>query len=187
MAEPLFEKHDRAAHGRPALGYAMVAVAATLFGINGTVSKVVLGSGISSLRLTEARGAGAVLGLGLLAVAIAPDRLRTTRRELPLLALFGVGGVAFVQLFYFLAIHRLPIGIALLIQYLGPLLIALWARYVDHEPVRRRIWAALVLALTGLALMIELWAGVALDAGGIGAALASAVVFAFYVLLLNSG
>ena len=61
-------------------------------------------------------------------------------------------------------------------------MIALWARYVDHEPVRRRIWAALVLALTGLALMIELWAGVALDAGGIGAALASAVVFAFYVL-----
>jgi drug/metabolite transporter (DMT)-like permease len=182
MAEPIFEKHDRAVHGRPVLGYAMVAVAATLFGINGTVSKVVLGSGISSLRLTEARCAGAAVGLGLLAGAIAPSRLRTTRRELPLLALFGVAGVAFVQLFYFLAIHRLPIGIALLIQYLGPLLIALWARYVEHEPVRRRIWGALALALTGLALMIEIWTGIALDGAGIAAALASAVVFAFYVL-----
>ena len=182
MAEPIFEKHDRAMHGRPVVGYAMVAVAATLFGINGTVSKVVLGSGISSLRLTEVRCAGAVIGLGLLAVAVAPARVRTTRRELPLLVLFGVAGVAFVQLFYFLAIHRLPIGIALLIQYLGPLLIALWARYVDHEAVRRRIWIALVLALAGLAVMIESWTGVSLDAAGIGAALASAVVFAFYVL-----
>ncbi len=33
---------------RPALGYAMVAVAATLFAVNGTVSKVILGSGINS-------------------------------------------------------------------------------------------------------------------------------------------
>jgi hypothetical protein len=33
-------------HRQPALGYAMVALAAALFAINGTVSKVILGSGI---------------------------------------------------------------------------------------------------------------------------------------------
>jgi len=38
---------------RPAVGYAIVLVAATLFGINGTVAKVALSSGLSSLRLTE--------------------------------------------------------------------------------------------------------------------------------------
>ena len=69
------------------------------------------------------------------------------RRELPFLAVFGICGLAFVQWFYFLAIHRLAIGIALLIQYLAPLLVALWARYVFHEQVRRRIWLALALAL----------------------------------------
>ncbi len=52
-----------------------------------------------------------------------------------------------MQWFYFLAIHRLAIGVALLIEYLAPLLVALWARFVYHEPVRRRIWVALALAL----------------------------------------
>ena len=42
-----------------------------------------------------------------------PGGLRSTRRELPRLALFGVVGVAFVQLFYFLSIHRLPVGISM--------------------------------------------------------------------------
>ena len=69
--------------------------------------------------------------------------------------MFGVCGLAFVQWFYFLAIHRLAIGIALLVQYLAPLLVALWARYVFHEPVRRRIWLALALALCGLALIVD--------------------------------
>ncbi len=151
--------HER----RPLLGYTMVLVAATLFGVNGSVAKVALTSGLSSLRLTEARSAGACIGLMLIALAYSPRSLRVTRRELPRLAVFGVAGVALVQLFYFLAIHRLAIGIALLIQYLGPVLVAIWARTFGHEHVRRRIWASLALSLTGLALMVELWRGIALD------------------------
>jgi hypothetical protein len=53
----------------PAVGYAMVALAATLFAINGTVSKVILGSGIDSAQLTEVRCAGALVGLMLIAFA----------------------------------------------------------------------------------------------------------------------
>ena len=75
------------------------------------------------------------------------------------------------------------IGIALLIQYLGPLLVAIWARTFGHERVRARIWAALVLALAGLSLMVELWSGVSLDGLGVTFALISAVIFAAYLLL----
>jgi hypothetical protein len=89
---------------------------------NGTVAKVALSSGLSSLRLTEARCAGAFLGLMLVVAATNRRALRIPRRELLRLALFGAVGVALVQLFYFLAIHRLAIAIALLIQYLGPVL-----------------------------------------------------------------
>ena len=77
---------------RPALGYAMVAVAATLFAINGTVSKVILGSGIDSQQLTEVRCAGALLGLTLIAVATRPSSLRIRRQELFLLVALGVAG-----------------------------------------------------------------------------------------------
>lgn len=175
--------HER----RAALGYAMVLAAATLFGVNGAVSKVALSSGLSSLRLTEARCAGACAGLVLLAVLRRPGSLRLRHGEWPRLAVFGVLGVACVQLFYFLAINRLPIGIALLIEYLGPLLVAIWARAFAHEVVRRRIWAALGLSLTGLVLMVQLWSGGAVDGLGIAFALICAFVFAAYLLLAEHG
>jgi drug/metabolite transporter (DMT)-like permease len=168
---------------KPLVGYVMVLAAAALFGVNGSVAKVALSSGLTSLRLTEARCVGACLGLMLIAFARDRASLRIRRDELLRLAIFGVVGVALVQLFYFLAIHRLDIGIALLIQYLGPLLVAIYARTFGHERVRRRIWAALALSLTGLALMVELWKGVALDGLGVVFALISAVIFAAYLLL----
>jgi len=168
---------------RPVVGYTMVLVSATLFGINGPVAKVALASGLSSLRLTEARCAGAFVGLTVLALALDPASLRVRRDEVLRLAIFGVVGVAFVQLFYFLALHRLPVGIALLIQYIGPVLVAIWARTFGHERVRRRIWAALALSLTGLALMVQLWRGVTLNGLGVVFALIAAVVFAFYLLI----
>jgi drug/metabolite transporter (DMT)-like permease len=174
---------EPARHRRPRVGYAMAASAATLWAVNGTVSKVILASGISSLRLSQVRTTGALAGLVLILALTAPSRLRVRVRELPYLALFGIGGLAFVQWFYFLAIHRLAIGIALLIQYLAPLGIGLWARFVFHEPVRRRIWAALALALTGLALIVDVRHGTTLSTAGIFFALAAAVTYALYILL----
>jgi drug/metabolite transporter (DMT)-like permease len=168
---------------RPALGYVMVLAAGVLFGVNGAVSKVALSSGLSSLRLTEARCAGACVGLALAALATDRGSLRLARGEWRRLAVFGIVGVAWVQLFYFLAIDRLPIGIALVIQYLGPLLVALWARSLGHEHVRRRIWIALGLSLAGLTLMVQLWSGLTVDGLGVAFALVSAVVFAAYLLL----
>jgi drug/metabolite transporter (DMT)-like permease len=168
---------------QPAIGYAMALGAGTLFAVNGTVSKVILKSGLSSLRLTEVRCTGALVGLALIILLTRPSALRTTRRELGFLAVFGVFGVALVQLFYFLAIRRLEIGVSLLIQYLGPLLVALFAFFVLKEHVRGRLWVALALALGGLTLVVDLWHGVSLDGLGVIFSLCSAVTFAAYMLL----
>ncbi|MFL6030708.1 MAG: EamA family transporter [Gaiellaceae bacterium] len=172
---------------QPALGYAMVAAAATLFAVNGTVSKVILDAGIDSQQLTEVRCAGAFVGLTLIALALRPASLRVARRDLPLLIALGVGGLALVQWSYFYAIHRVAIGIALVIQFVGPLLVALWARFVYDEPVRRRIWVALALALAGLVLIVELWKADRPDAAGLAAAGVAALTYASYILLAERG
>ena len=172
---------------RPGVGYAMAAGAASLWAVNGTVAKVILASGVSSLRLSQVRMTGALLGFVIVLLLTAPDRLRVRRRELPFLAVWGIGGLAFVQWFYFLAIHRLAIGIALLIEYIAPLLVALWAHYVFHEPVRRRIWLALALALAGLALIVDVRHGGTISTAGIVFALCSAAAYTFYLLLAEHG
>jgi drug/metabolite transporter (DMT)-like permease len=169
---------------RPRLGYLMAAVAAVLWGINGGISKTILSTGLSSERLAQVRSLGAALALVAILALIAPRRLRLTRRELPFIVTFGIAGLAFVQWFYFLAIHRLAIGVALLIEYLAPLLVALWARFFYKETVRRRIWVALGLALTGLALIVNVFGGgTSLSTAGVLFALAGSFAYATYVLL----
>jgi drug/metabolite transporter (DMT)-like permease len=183
VAEPVILPVAEGREHRPLLGYVMVMTAAALWAINGAVSKVILTTGLSSLRLAEVRSTGAFVLLAFALAIARPETLRLSRREVPYFLAFGIGGLALVQWFYFLAIHRLPIGIALLIQYLAPVLVALWARYVLHQPVRRRIWAALVLALAGLTLVVEIWSGLSLDTAGVIASLGAAGSYSLYILL----
>ena len=183
MAEPILFARDEPRARRPLLGYAMVLAATCMWGVNGTVSKAILGAGLSSSRLTEVRSTGAAIALAVALALTQPWRLRIRRSELLFLGVFGLFGLALVQWLYFFAIHRLQIGIALLIQYLAPVLIALWARFVTKEPVRRRIWAALILALGGLSLVVDLWNGLSLDSLGVAASLGAAITFALYILL----
>lgn len=180
---PVLPKEPGHPNRRPGLGYLMVMVAATLFAANGVVSKVALSSELSSLQLTQIRATGAALGLLVFLLAFARGRLRVGRRELLFLAVFGVTGVAFVQWLYFVAIENLPVGIALLIQFIAPIFIALFAWLVYHEHIRRRIWLALVLCVAGLAVVVEAWSGLAFDAIGVTAALGGALALTIYVLM----
>ena len=180
---PFLPSEEGRLDDRAKLGYLMVAVAATLFAVNGTVSKVVLGSGLSSLELTQIRSTGAAVGFLAFLVLFARATLRVGRRELLFLVVFGITGIGFVQWLYFIAIDHLPVGIALLIQFLGPLLVALFARFVYHEQIRRRIWMALVLCIVGLSVVVEFWSGLAYSTIGITAALGAAVALAAYILM----
>ena len=178
--------HDSAAPGRAA-GAGLVALAAALFAINGTVSKLVLSSGLSSLRLVEFRCTGAAALLCLLALARDRAALRPTRGELGFLLAYGVLGVAMVQWLYFVAISRIPVSVALLIQFTAPVLIALWVRFVVRGPVAARTWPALGLVVAGLALVAQVWTGLAFDAVGLVAAVLAAAVLGAYYLLGEHG
>jgi drug/metabolite transporter (DMT)-like permease len=168
---------------RSRLGYLMVATAATLFAVNGSVMKVTLDSGLTPLELAQIRQTcAALLFLGLL-VAFAPERLRVGRRELALLIVFGLVCVALQQWLYLVAIEHAPIGVALLIVFTAPLFVALFARFVYREHIRRRVWLAVLLCIIGLALVVEIWMGLAFDTVGVTAAFGSALVLTAYLLI----
>jgi drug/metabolite transporter (DMT)-like permease len=174
---------------RPALGYALTLAAAGFFAVNGTVSTLALTeAGIPPTQLTALRCTGAAIGLlGVLAV-VAPGRLRVTWREVPFLAVFGVVGVALTQFLYYVAIGRMPVGIALVFEMTAPVFIALYVWLVRREKVRSRLWVALLLSLSGLVLVAEVWQdGGSLDPIGIGAALVAALCLATYYLMGERG
>jgi drug/metabolite transporter (DMT)-like permease len=173
---------------RPAAGYAFTLAAAGFFAVNGTVSTLALGAGISPQRLTALRCTGAAVALLAVLAVVAPGRLRVTWRDLPFLAVFGVVGVALTQFLYYVAIGRMPVGIALVFEMTAPVFIALYVWLVRGEHVRSRLWLALLLSLSGLALVAQVWQdGGSLDPIGVGAALAAALCLAVYYLMGERG
>lgn len=165
------------------VGVLAVVVASLLFAVNGTVSKIAMESGLSPTRLVELRSLGSAVVLVAALLVVAP-RTRVPRgKELAGLALLGVVGMAMVQWLYFIAISRLPVGLALLIEYTAPVLVALWARFVLREQVKARVWWALAACLSGLTLVAQVGDGITLDTLGVLAASAAAVSLAVYYLL----
>ena len=162
----------------------MVISGAVLFGLNGGVSRVAMGSALTPEAFTTLRITLGALVFALIAACLRPSTLRPpTGRSLLLIGALGLVGVTALQLTYNVAIVRLPLGIALLLEYLAPVLVVLWVRFVRHEPVRPQMWVAIALALGGLAVVGQVWSGITLDALGIVMGLAAAVSFATYFLL----
>lgn len=162
-------------------GFAAYLTAAALWGINGSVAKTLLDIGISSMRLSQLRATMACL---VLAVVIgltnrAAFRIKS-RQEFWLLAAYGLAGVTLTQWMYFVAIHLLPVGVALVIEFTAPLLVAVWAKFVGTHHVPRLAWLGLAVALIGLVLVTELWSGFQLNGLGVLAACLSALALAVY-------
>jgi drug/metabolite transporter (DMT)-like permease len=155
---------------------------------NAAVAKVaIVAGGLSPMRLSEARSLGSFLVLfGGLAL-LRPHVLRLNRRDWGPIVLFGAVGVALGQLLFYTAVEHLDIGVAVVIVYLAPVIVAAWSRLIGREPVRRRLWLALGLGLVGLSLVVELWSGIGLSRVGVLAALAGAVTYAVYVIAADEG
>ena len=161
----------------------LLVLGATAFAFNGVISKLVLTSGLSAWRLTQIRCSGAFLIL-LIYVALRKWRsLKTTRAELPWLALYGIIGFAAVQVGYFIAIGRMPISIALIIEFTAPIWIVIYIRYIRKKYVPPMMWASLLMGFSGLLLVGQVWQGMTLDGIGLIAAFIDAFALATYFLL----
>ncbi len=176
---PPVEQVDR----RPVLGYATYLVAATLFALNGSVSKFLLLGGVPWQRLSQLRVTLAFLILFVVVLLVRRSGLRLRRSEVGRIAVYGILGIAATQSLYFLGIQRLAVGVALLIEFTAPIMVALWFRFVMREPVRDRVFLALLLALVGLAMVAQVWAGFSLDTIGVVASVGAAVALALYYVL----
>lgn len=168
----------------PAVGIGLVVLGACCFTVNAGVSRVALRAGVDPAMLTTIRVTCTFLVLLSIAAAFRRTALRPPRGRLLVLVLaLGLVGVAALQWTYFVAIDRLPVGMALLLEYQAPILVALWAMLIQRVPVGRGLWVGLALAVLGLAAATEVWQGARFDGLGVLAGLAAAVCFAGYFLI----
>ncbi len=133
---------------RLALGYSLALAGAALYGVGGVIAKRAFEAGIEPSALAQLRATFSFPVLLLLLGLFGRRHIRLRPRDLPLLALFGALGIAAVNGSYYEAIKRLPLGVALTIQYTAPLLLLVlaWAR---GRHVGGRLWVAAVVTLLG--------------------------------------
>jgi drug/metabolite transporter (DMT)-like permease len=167
--------------GRVGLGLALVSAFA--FGGSGPAAKPLIEAGLDPLHVVWLRVAGAALVMLPLAVR----HRDLVRRRPALLAGFGLLAVAGVQAFYFASISRIPVGVALLVEYLAPAMVLGWVRFVQRRPVTRTAAAGVVLAVGGLACVVEVWAGLSFDVLGLLLALGAACCQVGYFVLSDQG
>ena len=156
---------------------------AALFAFNGVVAKVVLAEGLSPWRLTQVRSGGAFLILIIFFLLFKRHELRATRQEIPWLIAFGVVAVVLVQALYFIAIGRIYLGTALLIEFTAPIWILLFMRFVLKKEVDKLLWLALALSFSGLIVVTQVWKGLTLDGIGLLAAFLDSIALAGYFLI----
>jgi drug/metabolite transporter (DMT)-like permease len=164
-------------------GEILTLLGAIFFSFNGVVAKLVLTSGLSSMRLTQVRCGGAFIFLGLYMFLRYRDKLKAKKEDLPLLFAYGIIGFLMVQALYFVAITRLNVSVALILEFTAPIWIVLWLRFVKHKVVPSLMWVAIFLAFSGLVLIAQVWKGQTLDPIGVTCALLDGIVLASFFLL----
>ncbi|MGW2134105.1 EamA family transporter [Streptomyces coelicoflavus] len=164
-------------------GLGLALVSAVAFGGSGVAAKPLIEAGLDPLHVVWLRVAVAALVMLPLAV-----RHRALPRRRPaLVAGYGLLAVAGVQACYFAAISRIPVGVALLVEYLAPALVLGWVRFVQRRPVTRAAALGVVLAVGGLACVVEVWSGLGFDALGLLLALGAACCQVGYFVLSDQG
>lgn len=179
-----------ASSSRPlARGRALVFAATVFWGTSATLARYAFRDrAVPPLTAVELRLVIAVALLGIWLALRRPQALRVRREDWGYFVVLGLFGVTSVQGTYYVAIARLGVGLAILLQYLAPALIVAF-ELARGRRVRPPVLAAVVGAIAGAALLVT---GVDRSARGIAlrdwmVGFGSAVAFAFYVLYSKRG
>jgi drug/metabolite transporter (DMT)-like permease len=164
-------------------GLTLAVLSACAFGGSGVAAKPLIDLGLDPLQVVWMRVAGA-------AAVLLPVALRAyplPRRRPGLVAGFGLLAVTGCQTLYFVAIARIPVGVAILVEFLGPALLLGWIRFVQRRPVTRAAAAGVLLATAGMTCVVEVWSGLAFDALGLLYAFGAACCQVAYFVLADHG
>jgi drug/metabolite transporter (DMT)-like permease len=170
-------------------GYFYILIGTTLWGISSVVAKSLFNFGLPPAELVQIRLTFATLTLLLILLIFDRNRMIVSWRDIPYFLVLGFVGVAGVQFTYYYTISKIHVGPAVLIQYLSPVWIALYAFIFQKEPLPKRKIAALLLALLGCYFTVGGYRMdlLRLNRTGIVSGLISSLFFSFYALYGEKG
>jgi drug/metabolite transporter (DMT)-like permease len=167
---------------RPRMGGVGIALfSSAVFGLSGSFAKSLLDSGWSPAAAVTLRMTGAALVLLVPTLLVMRGKWSLVASNWKSILLFGLFGVGACQFFYFLAVERLDVGVALLLEYLAPVMIVLFLWVRHRKTPKLMTIGGTLLALGGLVAVLDLTGEAKVDPigvlWGIGAAVGLTVYF----------
>ena len=165
------------------VGLLCALISCAAFGSSGPFAKALIATGWTPAAIVLARIG--IAGLVLLPAALYAVRGRfgQLRAQLPLLVAFGALAVAGAQLGYFNAVQRMPIGVALLLEYLGIVLVVLWVWMRSGRRPGATTLVGMALAIAGLVLVLDVLGGLTIDLVGAAWGVFAATGLAAYFII----
>lgn len=173
---------NRVANRRAGIGATAVSFAALMFGLNASTVKVILATGITPELLVLFRAIFTAAIAGLILLLTNRKAFRVERQDIPLLIVYGIIGIAMMQWSYSNAVSRLPIAVALLIEYTAIVIVPLVALILFKEKIKARLWVGIAAVLVGLGIVSNIWDS-HLDPIGVAWAVMAAICVSVYFLI----
>lgn len=169
--------------GLARVGTVMALASAGAFGSSGPMAKSLIESGWTPGAVVLIRLGGAALILTAAAALALRGRWRPRAAAVRTLVLYGVVAMAGVQLGFFNAVRMLDVGVALLIEYLAPVLLLGWTTLRTRVLPGTVTLLGAALTLVGLTFVLELTSTASLHAEGVAWALLAAVCLAAFFVI----
>lgn len=170
-------------HGR-ALGLAIASAVGT--SSSGPLAKALFEGGWSPVGVAFARAALATLVLVVPALLVLRGRWRAVWDARHGVVALGVLGVAGLVICYFNAVMRLPVGVAMMIQYTSPVLVLCWTSWRLRQLPSGSTLVGSVTAMVGLLLVVGLVRDAQMSTTGVLWACGGAVCLATYFAVADS-
>ena len=187
--EPAITGRSNPAPAHPWRGYLFIAAATFCWGAGVTFGKAIFNGSlfagralISPVELTQTRTTFTVLVLvPALFLRFGGKIFRINKRDLMLCALVGTMGVACSNYFYYLAVQKATVALAITVQYTAPVWVLAYMVASGRQKATPQRIAAAIMAIAGITLAIGLfYSDVKLSAIGVSAALMASFGYAFY-------
>jgi drug/metabolite transporter (DMT)-like permease len=162
-------------------------LSAGTFGTSGTFADSLIKAGWSPAAAVTVRISLSALFLTIPALISLRGRWALLRRDARWVAAYGLIAVAGCQLFYFNALESIPVGVALLLEYLGSVLVVGWVWLRHGERPRWLTVLGSVAAVAGLVMVLNLTGSTHVNPIGVMWGLLAACGLAVYFVLSASG
>ncbi|SDT39499.1 Threonine/homoserine efflux transporter RhtA [Friedmanniella luteola] len=168
-------------------GLAIALLSAASFGLSGSLARSLLDLGWTPAAVVAVRITGAFVLLLVPCLVLLRRTGLPSLRQTGRMAVYGVVAVALAQLCYFSAVQYLSVGVALLLEYLAPVLLIFWHWARSGRRPAGSVFGGAALALLGLVFVLDLRSGVTLDPVGVAWGLGAAVCLCAYFVLSETG